>query len=328
MKKKFLSASLVLFSLISFTTSDAKTNDASLDQIVAVVNDDVVTRSELNQNLAIVKMQIAQAHVPTPSQDVLQKQALDQLINKKLQLQIAKQAGVSITDADLDKAVQLVAEQNQMSVNALYARLREEGMSVSDYRHEIHDQLVLQKLQQQEVISRITITPEEVNSFLHSKIWQNNGAKEYRIQDILIPFSDTPSSQEIASARIRANAILAQLHAGKSFRAIAQSESSEKHALEGGDLGWRKLPEVPSAFAEHLVSMDKKDIAGPIQTANGFHLIQLVDVHQLDQHEAAPDRKQVEKLLMQRKFEEAIQNWVSKLRSQAYIETNAVKMTA
>ena len=100
---------------------------------------------------------------------------------------------------------------------------------------------------------------------------------------------------------------------------MAQAESSEKHALEGGDLGWRKLPEIPSAFAEQVTRMQVKEIAGPIQTSNGFHIIRLTDARAATDAQATPNRKQVEELLMQRKFEEAMQNWVSKLRGQAFI---------
>lgn len=312
---------LLFFSAMFFmTASKAKATDQSLDQIVAIVNEDVITRSELNQTLAIVKMQMAQAHIAAPAKAVLQKQALDQLINKKLQLQIAKQAGIQVTNADLDKAIQSVAQQNQVSVSMLYSRLKQEGMSISDYRDEMRDQLVLQKLQQQEVISKITITPDEINNFIHSNVWQHNEAKEYHIEDILIPFSATPSTEEITAAKMRAKDILAKLHQGKNFRAAAQAESSDTHALEGGDLGWRKLPEIPSAFADRIIRMQANDIAGPIQTSNGFHIIRLAGVRKLAASQPAPNRKQVESLLMQRKFEEGVQNWVSKLRSQAYIE--------
>ncbi|MBV9575211.1 MAG: peptidylprolyl isomerase [Gammaproteobacteria bacterium] len=318
--KKALLYSLLFFSALFYAMNCiAKTTDQSLDQIVAIVNDDVVTRSELNQTLAIMKMQVAQSHMMAPPKEELQKQALEQLIDKKLQLQIAKQAGVEITNTDLEKAIELIAERNQVSVNTLYSHLAQEGMSVSDYRNEMYDQLVLQKLQQQEVISKITVTSEEINNFMHSKIWQTHAEKEYHIEDILIPFSDTPSTEEITHARIRANAVLAQLHQGKKFPEIARTEPKER-ALEENDLGWRQLPAIPSAFTDHVITMQANEIAGPIQASNGFHIIRLINLRNLATNHTTPDRKQVESLLMQRKFEEAVQNWVSKLRSQAYIE--------
>jgi peptidyl-prolyl cis-trans isomerase SurA len=294
------------------------------DQIVAVVNDDVVTKSELNLALSTARAQINQESLPTPPEKILQKQVLDQLINKKLQLQIAKQAGINVTDDDLNKAIQQVASHNNMTVAILYERLKQDGMSLNDYRNEIRDQLTMQRLQQQEVVNHITISPQEVDNFLKSNAWKTNTAKEYRIDDILIPTSDAPSPDEIRSARTRAQMVLNKLKTGLSFTSVAQAESSGARALQGGDLGWRKLPEIPSAFAEQISRMQKNEIAGPIQTPNGFHVIKLSDTRALSNQQTITERKQIEELLLQRKFEEAMQNWVSKLRGQSFIETKTL----
>lgn len=305
----------------------AKSTEQALDKIVAVVNDDVVTNSELNQALSITKMQIAQQQLPMPPEKTLQKQVLDQLINKKLQLQLAKQAGIRVTDEDLNGAIANVAKQNNMSVETLYDQLKVEGMTVADYRNEIRDQMTLHKLQQQEVINKITITPQEIAKFSKSKVWQRAGdeTKEYLLEDILLPTSDTPSSEEIANLKKRAQSIAARLRKGQTLREVAQSEIHEKPALQSEELEWRKLPEVPTAFADQVAHMKAKEIAGPIQAGNGFHILILKGLRSSGggTKEAALDKKQVEELLLQRKFEEALQTWVSKLRSQAYIEKNA-----
>ncbi len=324
MKKTPLLILFICFNVIFCVSSYAATShQGTLDQIVAIVNDDVVTTSELNHSLTLIKMQFAQQHITLPPDTVLQKQVLDQLINKRLQLQAAKQVGINVSDADVDHAIQRVAEQNQMSVKDVYKRINHDGMSTADYRHEMQEQMTLQKLQQQEVSSRVTITPDEVNSFMRSKIWQDNNSKEYHLEDILIPLSDSPTSDEISLAKKHAQAVMAKLQQGGNFHAIAQSESGDTRALKGGDLGWLKLPEIPSAFAEQVVHLQPKEIAGPIQTSNGFHIVRVADVRITQSKQAAPDRKQVENLLLQRKFEEAVQNWVSKLRSQAFINAQA-----
>ena len=320
--KKVLATCLLLCSTLLCVSSYAKKTEQPLDQIIAIVNDDVVTKTEFNHALATAKIQIVQEQIPMPSANVLEKQVLDQLINKKLELQIAKLANVNVTDADLNEAVKHIAEQNSMSVNELYQRINQEGMSTASYRTEMHDQMTLQKLQQQEVVSHIIITPQEVTTFLNSKAWQNNNSKEYRLEDILIPVAEAPSSTEIAVARKHAEEVMAKLNQGQSFQQLAQSESGDAHALQGGDLGWRKLPEIPSTFADHVVAMKPKEISGPVQAPNGFHIIRLVNVRDSGSKQAAPDRKQIEQLLLQRKFEEAVQSWVSKLRSQAFIVNN------
>jgi peptidyl-prolyl cis-trans isomerase SurA len=316
-----LGFTLIGASTISFAKAIA---EESLDQIVAVVNDDVVTTSELDHALTTVKMQIAQENIPAPSEKILHKQVLDQLINKKLQLQMAKQAGVQITEGDLNTAITHVASQNHVSVDELYQHLKQEGMTSAAYREEMRDQLMMHKLQQQEVVSHITVSPQEVDRFMHSQQWQNNRENEYRIDDILIPLSDAPSPEEINAAKTHANMVFTKLKQGQDFKSIAQAESADaKHSLQGGDLGWRKLPEIPTAFAEKVVHMQAKQIAEPIQTPNGFHIVRLAETRAAGQSASAPSRKDIENLLLQRKFEEAVQNWVSKLRSRAFISLKA-----
>lgn len=316
--KKTLLVTTLLMSLLVCANSQAKQSGEALDQIVAVVNDDVVTKSEFNHALALIKMQMAQEQ-PGVDSAALKKQVLDQLINKKLQIQIAKQVGIDVTDADIDRVIQNVAGKNNLSVDELYQRINHDGISTTDYRNELREQMTVQKLQQQEVGSHITVTADEITTFMHSKLWQSNVDKEYQLEDILIPLSDAPSPEEIAAAKKHAQQVMTKLNQGQSFSALAQSESGSDNALTGGDLGWRKLPEIPSAFAQHVVSMQAKDIAGPIQTSNGFHIIRLAAERAADAKAEAPNRTEVEQLLMQRKFEENVQAWVSKMRSQAFI---------
>lgn len=328
MKKIFLFLSIVLnifFYLAAFNAhaesipAQTKKAEQSLDGIVAIVNDDIVTKTELKHALKVAKMQFSQNANSLPEENVFQKQVLDQLINKKIQLQLAKQAGIKISDLDLDKTIENIAKQNNISTEALYNQLHNEGMTTVDYRNEMREQLTLNKLQQQEIINRITISPNEVNNFIKSQVWQTNGTKEYRLHDILIPISDTPSTEEITKAKDKASQVLARLKQGQKFREVAQSMSGDQHALQGGDLGWRILPEIPSAFTEQVAHMQEKELAGPIQTPNGFHIIRLSAVRISGSKKQNLKPKEVEQMLLQRKFEEAMQNWVSKLRGQAFV---------
>lgn len=314
--KKIRLLYICLASALLSIGSYAKGTD--LDKIVATVNDDVITTSELKQALTAANLQIAQEHAPPPSESALKKQVLEQLINKKLQLQIAELTGVQVSEDELDNTVNKIAEQNNLSVDELYQRLQQEGLSSTEYRSEMRDQITIHRLQQQEVAGKVKVSPQEIATFIKSKSWQTNSDKEYHLEDILIPLSDTPSPEEIAAAKKRADMVMTELHNGKSFSALAQSESGGSNALQGGDLGWRKLAEIPSAFADKIVHMRAKEVAGPIQTPNGFHIISLSAERSIG-NQATPDRRQVEELLLQRKFEEAAQNWVSRLRSQAFI---------
>lgn len=305
--KKILLSTLILILAPYCIISWAKTNNEfALDKIVAVVNDDVVTKSELNHSLSLAKLQMAERSANAPSQ----KQVLDQLINKKLQLQIAKQVGIQFTDADIDKVVQNVAEKNNISVATLYSRINSEGMSTTDYRNELREQMTIQKLQQQEVGNRIMVTADEITNFSHVHAAQNNAPKEYHLEDFLIALSDTPSSDETAAAEKRAQNMIEQLQLGHD-------------TTKGADLGWRKLGEIPSIFTEQVVSMKEHEVAGPIRAPNGFHVIRLIAERSIGNATAeAPNRSQIEQLLMQRKFQEHVQNWLSKMRSQAFISMN------
>jgi peptidyl-prolyl cis-trans isomerase SurA len=308
--------SILLPSLVHAATS----NGQSLDRIVAIVNDTPITQSELDDTIATVKRQMAAAGTAVPPDSALRKQIIQQLIDRKIQLQLAEQAGIKVDDAKLDGAIRHIAETNKASVAELYEQVKNQGMSVEDYRKELREQIIIQELQQQQVGAKITITPQEVNDFMKSKPWQVSNNKEYHIEDILIAIPESPTTQQIQDAKKRADALLEKIRHGLNFSTAAMSESSDKKALEGGDLGWRKLPEIPSAFAAQVMHMQPNDIAGPIQAPNGFHLIYLKAVRTTGKTDTST--KQVEQLIYQRKMEEAIQTWLAKIRSAAFINMN------
>lgn len=296
--------------------------EQALDQIVAVVNDDVITRSELDRALTIVAPQMNQNGTAV-SKKVLEQQVLEQLINKKLQLQLAKTAGIKVTSAMVDEAIASIAKQNNISVNQLYEQLNHDGVSRKEYHDEIHDQMTIQRLQQAEVTTRFNVTPEEVDRFLQSKPWKQSEPKEYHLLDILLPFDEEhTSATDIAAAKKRAAAIADKLRKNKSIEAI----KNQNLDLQVTDLGWRKLNDMPSPFITPVGKLGTNDVAGPIQTSNGIHLVKILGVNALGgAADYAPTREQAEQLLLQRKFNDAVQVWISKMRSQAFIEVKLPK---
>lgn len=321
--KKFLFIIIALLAIFINVNAFAKKGE-TLDRIIAIVNDDVVTQSELTHAITMAKAQIARENLPSPPEAVLHKQVLDQIINKKLQLQIAKQVGIKTTERELNATIERIATQNNITVDILYEKITEEGMKKSDYRTEMRDQINMRKLQQGEIINKLTVDPKEVDKFLRSQVWQknNDAPQEYQLEDILVPLSDNPSPQEITDGKKRAEVLLTKLKQGQSLRDVALTEPSHLPKIQLEDLGWRKVDELPSAFAEPVTKLKAKEIAGPIQTSNGLHLIRLTNVRSLGGAPAKPNRKQAEELLLQKKFEEALQVWLSKQRSQAFIDTN------
>ena len=322
--KRWLSLSLLALGAIHFAQAEPSQH---LDRIVAVVNDDIITSTEFSRAMQVAKMQMVARQVTIPAGDVLQKKVLDQLINQKVELQLAKQNGMAVSEHEVNSAIAQIASENHVSADTLYQRVSQSGMSSQDYREQIRDQLIMRKLQQQEVVSKISITPDEIKNFMQSNAMQLNNAKEYHLEDILVPVSDTPSTEEITKARERANMILAKVKQGQPFQSVAAAESGGSQALQGGDLGWRKVAEIPSAFVDVVSNMPVKGFAGPIQTANGFHILHLAAERANAKHQA-PSEQQIQRFLMERKFEEALLGWESKVRASAYVAITPQKMTA
>jgi len=187
----------------------------------------------------------------------------------------------------------------------------------------MRDQIILQKLQQEEIIKHITITPQEITSFLNKKSKEKNIdlSQEYHLQDILIPLADTPSSKEIAAALKYAQEVVAQLNKGQNPAQMTLTTSRNHALLKVNDLGWRKLSEIPSLFVASVNRMQVNEITNPIQADNGFHVLRLVEARSIHLPKNVLSRKEAEAFLLQQKFEESMKTWIAKLRSQAFIIT-------
>jgi peptidyl-prolyl cis-trans isomerase SurA len=318
---KFILTFITIFFLSVKAYSD---NVQKLDRIVAIINNSVIIESELDDEMNKVKKQLKAENTSLPPGDILQKQVLDQLINKKLQLQLAEQAGIEPTDSEIDNAIRNIAKNNHLTVEQLYTELAKRGLSRSEYQKNIHDEYIIQQVQHQAVGGKITVSDQEVDDFMRSAAWLASTNKEYHLEDILISLPEAPTSEDITVAKKHATLVLQKLKQGKSFHDIAIAESNDSKALQGGDLGFRKLPEIPSAFAAVILQAQEGDILGPIQAANGFHIIRLVQVRQAlqDDKNKNPQKNEIKKLLYERKYEEARNAWLTKIRSEAFINTN------
>lgn len=305
-----------LFFLILNQISFAKDEQRPLvDSIAAIVNDDVITKSELKSAVHLTMLQLKGSGVSLPSKNELEKKIMQQLIDKKLQLQIAKQAGITVSESDVDHLVQGIAEQNKVSVAQFYDRINEEGLKKSEYRQIMKDQLLMQRLQRQQISSKIHITPEEITTYLRMHPPKNqHGEKEYAVIDLLLPLSDDPKEQEIKAAKENARQLVVQLKEGKTLAHALQNVQGEAN-----DLGWRKLDDFPSAFVKSLANMKANELSSPIETGNGFHVLKVVDVRQNILESNKLTRRDAENALMQIKINEQIDQLVNKLRSQAYV---------
>ncbi|MGA1189632.1 MAG: peptidylprolyl isomerase, partial [Pseudomonadales bacterium] len=246
-----------------------------MDEIAAIVDEDVVTRSEIDNRLKTIKAQ-AKNPAALPSDRILREQIVERLIIEKLQLQVARRAGVRVSDAELNDAMKRIAEQNQLTLESFRRALEQDGLSYNDMRQQVEQEIIIGRVQQGIMNSRIEISTDEIEDFLATDAGQELTADEYRIGHILIPIGSDPSRESIAQAKSEAEAVVAALQSGENFQSLAMEKSAGQNALEGGDLGWRKPNALPTLFADIAVDMKVEDIRGPIRSSSGFHVIKLL----------------------------------------------------
>lgn len=301
------------------TAETKKLPRQSLDSIVAIVNDNVITGNELDEQVAAIRVMISQRHMAMPPDDVLRKQVLERMINQELELQMAKKTGIVADSHDVDEAIDEIAARNHVSVDDIRKTVEADGMTWREYRRKVKKEVTINQLLQK-AVGQIVVTDQQVDDYLKSNTasFGDQMGNSFHLEDILIPLSVNPTSEEVQAAKDRANAVMAKVKGGADFNTIAASESGGQNALQGGDLGFRRLPELPEAFAAEVIKMSPGDLAGPIRTSNGWHIIKLVDIQ--GGPAASPNKDQVRNFLYQRKYNEAVENWVRRIRNSAYVK--------
>jgi peptidyl-prolyl cis-trans isomerase SurA len=260
------------------STQESPAAIVPLNRIAAIVNNEVITQTDLNKHIHLIKAQLAQQGTPLPAESILDKQVLNQLINQTLQLQLASQNNVVITSQQIDTAIDRIAKNNNVTTDKLYENANKEGLNKKAFREEIKTELMIQQLQQDVLQSRINITQEEIDNYLHNVANDPKMQAQYHLEDILVALPATPTSAEINAAQQRANNLSQQLQHGANFEQLAVAQSSGQKALQGGDLGWRSLGELPEEFITVVSQLQEGQVSQPIRTANGFHILKLVAI--------------------------------------------------
>jgi peptidyl-prolyl cis-trans isomerase SurA len=276
MKRFIIAIGVLLITQMSFIPALASTNATQLDGIAAIVNKGVITNSELHQQMSVVEQQIKSSKMTPPSQAVLRKRVLQHLIDVDLQLQMAKQMGITVNNQQVTQAVAKIAQKNGISVAQLRHRVTKGGLSYKQYLANIKKQMTISQLQEAAVGKGIIITPAQVKQALSQYQSMSESRSIYHVKNILVPLDEAPAPSQVQAAKAKAQAIISRLNKGESFSKIAIAQSSGQSALQGGDLGWRKIMELPDIFAKHIRTMKPGQVAGPIRTPNGFHVIKLV----------------------------------------------------
>jgi peptidyl-prolyl cis-trans isomerase SurA len=262
----------------ALTASTAFAAPQVVDKVAAVVNNGVVLESDVDSMMRSVKSQAQQAGQQLPDDKTLRHQIVERLVMDNILLQMGKQAGIQISDAQVDQAIQNIAAQNKMSTDQLRSRLAYDGMNYGTYREQIRKEMTLSEVRNNEVRRRVTILPQEVDSLSKQVASQNNASTELNLSHILLPLPENPTQQQVDDQETLAKQLVSESKNGADFGKLAITYSADPQALKGGNMGWGRIQELPSLFAQALVTAKKGDIIGPIRSGVGFHILKVNDV--------------------------------------------------
>lgn len=247
----------------------------ALDSIAVVVNNDVITKNELEDKINYYKNQIRMSSGSISDMDSLKKQVLERMIRDKVQLQHAALLGIQIDDISLNRMIDAMAQKNNLSLTQLRTTLEQEGIDFADFRNQTREELIIQELQKRMVADKVNVTPQEVKQLLESNVAQEKSGTEFHLLHILIATPENASPENIQLAQKKAENIYQQLLEGADFKQLAIRESNGSNALNGGDLGTRKANELPELFLNAIEGLQQGDISEPVRSASGFHLLKL-----------------------------------------------------
>ena len=253
-----------------------------IDQVVAIVDDDVIMASELRERVNAVSENLQARGMQMPPEDQLIRDTLDRLILESIQLQMGRRAGVRISDDQLNEALQRIAAQNRMTLEQFTQALAQRGQSYDAMREQVRREMIIQRVQAGNVNQRIQITEQEVGNFMSTQEGQALTQPEFHLLHALMPIDPDASERTIEAATAQVNAVMKRIRAGESFKKVLQT-SNQPYAFSGGDLGWRKLDDLPSLFTEIVPKLSPGQTADPVRSESGYHIVYLEAVRGLDQ---------------------------------------------
>jgi len=271
----FLLWVLVLVTPIALAQKPRKIK--TIDSIVAVVNDDVITRVDLTERTNLAIRQLQKQGTPLPPRGVLERQVLERLIADRIQLQYAKQTGLRVDDVELDRALNRIAQDSRLSIQQMRETLERDGVPFDKFKEDIRNQIVLSRLREREVDNKIVVSEGEIDNFINTQRAQQGKNDEYNVSHILIVVPEQASPEQIQQRRGRAEQVLAELKRGADFRQVAATYSDAPDALQGGQIGWRDSTRLPTIFVDALRKMRVGGVSPILRSANGFHVIRLND---------------------------------------------------
>lgn len=264
-------------------TTNAMNDVVKLDRIVAIVDKNAITEQELENKVRTVSEQLEKQGKQLPNARVLRKQILERLIIDSIQLQMAEQRGIKVNEMQLDKTIERIAEQNQMSVQEFSAALSNDGISYSAFREDMRDEITIARLKEMEISSRVNVSDGEVDNYLTTQENSKDGSQEeFNLSHILIRTPEESSPEDLEKARVKVEQALSELSKGENFEQVSATFSDAPNALEGGNMGWRSSNQIPPAFLEFLKNLTVGEVSKPIRSPNGFHIIKINEKRSAD----------------------------------------------
>ncbi|CAM2995746.1 peptidylprolyl isomerase SurA [Moritella viscosa] len=269
---------ILLSGVIVVTSWQAQAELTKLDEVIAIVNEEVILASDVNALTSSVTKRATKAGQTLPSQKILTQQALDKLIIDSLQLQMAKKMGMRISNAQLDDTLNNIAKSNNQTVEQLRQNVLADGGNFNDYKEELRVQLLTNEVQRMQMRRRITISDQDVDNLLAIINEQGQKNLQYRVSHIMLRVPNDADNATMEALQTKITDIQTQLNAGKEFSNLALAVSAGPKALDGGDWGWMNINEMPTLFAEAVTNAKKGDIIGPIRSGAGLHIIKITDM--------------------------------------------------
>lgn len=271
----------LLVGLLLFVSS---VSAAPLDRIVAVVNDEVILDSELDEMEVTVRQQLRQRNATLPSTEGLRRQVLERIIMQRLQTQRAEMSGIRVADDALNAAIRQIAENNNMTLRQFRDALEADGYDFAEFRETIREEMIINRLRKSEVEDSIVVSEREVDNFLATQNLQGDSEESFRLLHILVSVPNAASPEQVQEAERKLVVIQDLLAEGGDFSEVAAGYSDGQNALEGGELGWRKQAELPSLFADVVPQMTVGEVSDVIRSGSGFHLVKLADKRSEETH--------------------------------------------
>jgi len=255
-----------------------------LDGIAAVVEDDIILESELASEVVSVVTRLRGNHVQLPPEEVIYKQVLERMIVDKLQSQLAHRTGLQVSDEMVNASLNTIAQQNGLDIESFKQELNKEGMDFADFKETVRKEILLNQLRSREIGGRVRVSESEINHYLDTEVSAEEMKVQYLLGHILLSVSEGASAATIQAKAKEAASVIKQLRAGVDFKQMAVSISDGSKALEGGNLGWRTLNNIPTLFVDTVKQMKKGEVANAIRSPGGFHILKLIDSTGVDAH--------------------------------------------